>query len=116
MFPAIAILRSPTTQREKGTTWISGPRYGFRPRQAIRLDDNLTTSKPSVQHPVNDRLRNLRMNGQPRVLLFGWWNLHDFAHYDATRSSANRWPKQHADYEAKRDRILQALREVFGLE
>jgi endonuclease/exonuclease/phosphatase family metal-dependent hydrolase len=47
-------------------------------------------------------------------MTFVWWNLHDFAHYDAARSSDPRWPKRHADYEAKRVRILAAFREVFG--
>jgi endonuclease/exonuclease/phosphatase family metal-dependent hydrolase len=56
------------------------------------------------------------MKGQPRFLSFCWWNLHDFAHYDAARSSAKRWPKRRDDYEAKRDRVLMALQEVFGKE
>ena len=56
------------------------------------------------------------MNGLPRFLTFGWWNLHDFAHYDAARSSDPRWPKLHAHYEAKRGRILAALQELFGKE
>ena len=47
------------------------------------------------------------MNGQPGFLTFAWWNLHNFAHYDAARCSNPRWPKRQADYEAKRDRILE---------
>jgi endonuclease/exonuclease/phosphatase family metal-dependent hydrolase len=54
------------------------------------------------------------MNGQPGFLTFGWWNLHNFAHYDAARSSDPRWPKLSAHYEAKRERVLAALQELFG--
>jgi hypothetical protein len=54
------------------------------------------------------------MNGNPRFLLFGWWNLHNFAHFDSAKISHKRWPKTQRDYEAKRDCILTALREVFG--
>src|SRR5262249_25265781 len=54
------------------------------------------------------------MSRQSRCLTFAWWNLHDFAHYDATRISDPRWPKRQADYEAKRDRILTAFQELFG--
>lgn len=43
-----------------------------------------------------------------------WWNLHNFAHYDASQSSATRWPTSQADYEAKRDRVLVAFQEMFG--
>ena len=49
-----------------------------------------------------------------RFLTFAWWNLHNFSHFDAARSSHARWPKRPEDYEAKRDRILAALREIFG--
>lgn len=54
------------------------------------------------------------MNGQPGFLTFGWWNLHNFAHYDATRCSEQRWPKLPTHYEAKRGRILTAFGEMFG--
>src|SRR5262245_33777610 len=54
------------------------------------------------------------MAGQPRFLNFAWWNLHNFAHFDAAQASDPRWPKLHAYDEAKRDRILAALHELFG--
>jgi endonuclease/exonuclease/phosphatase family metal-dependent hydrolase len=54
------------------------------------------------------------MNGRTRPVSFGWWNLHDFAHYDAARISARRRPKRRADYDVKRDRVLAGLRQVFG--
>ncbi len=54
------------------------------------------------------------MTGEPRFLTFGWWNLHNFAHYDAERTSGDRWPKRLEDYEAKRGRILAAFQEIFG--
>ena len=53
------------------------------------------------------------MNGQRRLLSFAWWNLHDFAHYDAARCGDARWPKRREDYEAKRGRILTAFQEAF---
>lgn len=54
------------------------------------------------------------MAGQRAALSFCWWNLHDFAHFDASRASERRWPKRAEDFEAKRDRILEALRELFA--
>ena len=54
------------------------------------------------------------MNGLPGFLVFAWWNLHNFAHHDAARCSATRWPKRLADYEAKRDRILAAFQEALA--
>jgi endonuclease/exonuclease/phosphatase family metal-dependent hydrolase len=54
------------------------------------------------------------MAGQQAVLSFCWWNLHDFAHFDRGRASAPRWPKRVADYEAKRDRVLATLQELFA--
>jgi endonuclease/exonuclease/phosphatase family metal-dependent hydrolase len=56
------------------------------------------------------------MSRQPGLLTFSWWNLHDFAHHDATRCSDPRWPRRQADYEAKRGRILDAFQELFGDE
>ncbi len=56
------------------------------------------------------------MNEQRGLLTFAWWNLHNFAHYDVARCGDPRWPTRHADYEAKRDRILAAFQEVFGKE
>jgi hypothetical protein len=53
------------------------------------------------------------MAGQLAVLSFCWWNLHDFAHFDAGRASERRWPKRAEDFEAKRDRILATLQELF---
>lgn len=56
------------------------------------------------------------MNGRPRFLRFAWWNLHNFAHHDAARISAPRWPKLATHYEAKRERTLAAFRDLFGNE
>jgi endonuclease/exonuclease/phosphatase family metal-dependent hydrolase len=53
------------------------------------------------------------MAGQQATLSFCWWNLHNFAHFDAHRASERRWPKRAEDFEAKRDRVLAALRELF---
>jgi hypothetical protein len=53
------------------------------------------------------------MAGQLAVLSFCWWNLHDFAHFDSGRASERRWPKRAEDFEAKRDRILATLQELF---
>lgn len=50
----------------------------------------------------------------PKSLSFAWWNLHNFAHYDIDRHNERRWPTTHADYFAKRDRILEAFSELFG--
>jgi hypothetical protein len=54
------------------------------------------------------------LNERRRFFSFAWWNLHNFAHYDRARISHPRWPRRRADAEAKRDRILAALGEVFG--
>jgi endonuclease/exonuclease/phosphatase family metal-dependent hydrolase len=54
------------------------------------------------------------MDGQLGLLTFCWWNLHNFAHYDAARSGDPRWPIRHEHYEAKRGRILVAFQELFG--
>jgi endonuclease/exonuclease/phosphatase family metal-dependent hydrolase len=54
------------------------------------------------------------MNERQNTLSFCWWNLHDFAHFDANLASEPRQPKRAADFEAKRDRILAALRELFA--
>jgi hypothetical protein len=54
------------------------------------------------------------MAGQQTALSFCWWNLHDFAHFDANRASGERWPKRAEDFEAKRDRILATLQELFA--
>ena len=54
------------------------------------------------------------MTGQPRHLTFAWWNLHNFAHYDASHDDRLRWPKSIPDYEAKRDRVLAAFGVMFG--
>jgi endonuclease/exonuclease/phosphatase family metal-dependent hydrolase len=48
------------------------------------------------------------------ALSFCWWNLHDFAHFDAGLASEPRWPKQAKDFETKRDRILAALKDLFA--
>src|SRR3954470_21393343 len=56
--------------------------------------------------------REDRMAGQQATLSFCWWNLHNFAHFDASRASERRWPKRAEDFEAKRDRILSTLQEL----
>jgi endonuclease/exonuclease/phosphatase family metal-dependent hydrolase len=53
------------------------------------------------------------MNAHRRHLTFAWWNLHNFAHYDASRSSDSRWPKRTADYETKIVRLFTAFKELF---
>ena len=58
--------------------------------------------------------REDRLAGKPVSLSFCWWNLHDFAHFDAGRASERRWPKRAVDFEAKRDRILETLQELFA--
>jgi endonuclease/exonuclease/phosphatase family metal-dependent hydrolase len=54
------------------------------------------------------------MNGKEDALSFCWWNLHDFAHFDAGRTSERRWPKRAIDFEVKRDLVLVTLRELFA--
>jgi endonuclease/exonuclease/phosphatase family metal-dependent hydrolase len=54
------------------------------------------------------------MAGPQATLSFCWWNLHDFAHFDAGRASERRWPKRAEEFEAKRDRILAAIQELFA--
>jgi hypothetical protein len=51
---------------------------------------------------------------RPGALTFCWWNLHNFAHHDLARASHRRWPARQGDYEARRDRALAALAELFG--
>jgi hypothetical protein len=51
--------------------------------------------------------------GATRDLTFCWWNVHNFAHHDADRTSKPRWPKRAEDYAAKRDRLLAAFGELF---
>src|SRR5947208_5665957 len=58
--------------------------------------------------------RGNRMAGQQTALSFCWWNLRDFAHFDAGRASEHRWPKGAEDFEAKRGRILATLKELFA--
>lgn len=54
------------------------------------------------------------MAASQAALSFCWWNLHDFAHFDASRASERRWPKRAEDFEAKRGRILATLKELFA--
>jgi endonuclease/exonuclease/phosphatase family metal-dependent hydrolase len=54
------------------------------------------------------------MNGSLRFLRFGWWNLHNFAHFDANRISDPRWPARPDHYAAKRERLLTTFPELFG--
>src|SRR5262249_5880645 len=53
------------------------------------------------------------MTAQPRTLTFCWWNLHNFAHYDAASSSKRRrWISQ-TDYAAKKRRFHDTFRELL---
>jgi hypothetical protein len=45
-------------------------------------------------------------------LHFIWWNLCNFAHFDATKSALDRWPDQSSHYEEKRDRILGVIKSL----
>jgi endonuclease/exonuclease/phosphatase family metal-dependent hydrolase len=69
------------------------------------------TSTDPTSGPITPGSRSVTR--QPAFLNFAWWNLHNFAHYDADRSGDQRWPKSDAHYEAKRERILAAFRELF---
>ena len=60
------------------------------------------------------KLREAAMSRQQSELSFCWWNLNSFAHFDENSSLVRRWPKQPENFEAKRDRILAALREIFS--
>lgn len=54
------------------------------------------------------------MTGSQATLSFCWWNLHDFAHFDASRASERRWPKRREDFEGKRDRILTTFQQMYA--
>ena len=43
---------------------------------------------------------------------FLWWNLHDLAHHDPTRTVLDRRPKHLSDYELKRDRTFEVIRAI----
>jgi endonuclease/exonuclease/phosphatase family metal-dependent hydrolase len=53
------------------------------------------------------------MTSARKCLTFAWWNLHDCAHFHPDRISHSRWPKSQADYDAKIERIGDALQEMF---
>lgn len=54
------------------------------------------------------------MVGPQKAITFCWWNLHNFAHFEAGNASESRWPKRVNDFEDKRDRIVATLQELFG--
>ena len=47
-------------------------------------------------------------------LRFLWWNVCNFAHFEPTLSSIDRWPNSQAMYEAKLRRIEDALTAMYG--
>lgn len=49
-----------------------------------------------------------------RELRFCWWNVQDFAHFDANRSAVPRWPASVGEYEEKRRRVEAAFDAMFG--
>ena len=49
---------------------------------------------------------------KPNDLRFVWWNVQSFAHLEPERAGAPRYPSCREEYEAKRDRIETALRQV----
>ena len=53
------------------------------------------------------------MTAQPRTLTFCWWNLHNFAHYDAANSSKKRRWRSQRDYEAKKRRFHDTFKQIF---
>jgi hypothetical protein len=52
------------------------------------------------------------MPAQPHYLRFAWWNLHNFAHFDPTQVSAERWPGSQEEYAEKCRRVDAALRDL----
>jgi endonuclease/exonuclease/phosphatase family metal-dependent hydrolase len=44
---------------------------------------------------------------------FAWWNVNNFAHYDANRAGEDRWPLDPAAYDAKCARVDAALRDLL---
>jgi endonuclease/exonuclease/phosphatase family metal-dependent hydrolase len=49
-----------------------------------------------------------------RELRFCWWNLQDFAHFDANRVGQDRWPVSVDHYQEKRRRVEAAFDAMFG--
>lgn len=49
---------------------------------------------------------------EPSELRFVWWNVQSFAHLEPERAGAPRYPSCREEYEAKRDRVEAALREL----
>lgn len=47
-------------------------------------------------------------------LRFLWWNVCNFAHFEPTRASFDRWPNSQAMFEAKLQRIDCALTAMYG--
>lgn len=52
----------------------------------------------------------------PRELRFCWWNVQDFAHFDANRSLMERWPTSLDQYREKRRRVDAAFDAMFGVD
>jgi hypothetical protein len=50
----------------------------------------------------------------PPDLRFCWWNVQDFAHFDAARSLFDRWPSSTDEYAEKRRRVIAAFDAMFG--
>lgn len=47
-------------------------------------------------------------------LRFAWWNVHSYAHFDATRRAFARWPSEPAAYEEKSARIDRAFEQLIA--
>jgi endonuclease/exonuclease/phosphatase family metal-dependent hydrolase len=55
------------------------------------------------------------MGTATRPFRFGWWNLHNFAHFDPDRvAERGRWPNTQQEYDEKLGRVRAALSEAFG--
>jgi endonuclease/exonuclease/phosphatase family metal-dependent hydrolase len=47
-------------------------------------------------------------------LRFAWWNVHNFAHYDINHAGEDRWPIEQSAYDAKCERVDNALRHLIN--
>ena len=52
----------------------------------------------------------------PRELRFCWWNVQDFAHFDANRALVERWPASADQYLEKHRRVEAAFDGMFGTD
>ena len=83
------------------------PPHRRRSRARPAAEPGLTTLQTSLgQRPKVDTMESLNR------LTFVWWNLNNFAHYEAGKSVLRRRPQQLSHYEAKRDRIVATLRSL----